>query len=79
MTDNTKPYVRVINISTYIESNRARDNNHSIIKPDGSYVYVLDGIEVPGKQFEGTHPLPTLQKNIDHKGFALDGRTNWID
>lgn len=79
MTSNTKPYIIVKNIAFYIKSNIDRANVHSVIKPDGSYVYLLEGKETPGAEFEANNPLPELQKVQSNFGYHLDGRTNWID
>lgn len=72
-------YVLVKNIDVYIQSNIDRANVHYIIKPDGSCVYLCDGVEIPGNEFEANNPIPTLQKNGDTKGFRLDSRSNWFD
>ncbi len=79
MTSNTAPYIKVRNIDKYIQAIKDRYNSYFIIKGDGSYVYLCNGIEVPGNEFEANNPIPELQKNVTHKGFSLDGRTNWIE
>lgn len=79
MTSNTKPYIQVKNIAFYIQANIDRSNSYAIIKGDGSYVYLLDGVEVPGNEFEANNPIPKLQANRRDSNFLLDGRTNWID
>lgn len=79
MTSNTRPYLIVKNIDVYIQANIDRSNSYAIIKPSGEYVYLCNGIEMPGNEFEANNPMPQLQKNAENKGYRLDGRTNWID
>lgn len=79
MTSNTTPYVRVKNIDVYQQALKDRANTYCIIKGDGSYVYLLNGEEIPGHEWEANNPVPTLQANRNDKGFLLDSRTNWFD
>lgn len=79
MTSNTAPYVRVKNISAYIQSLRDRYNTYWIVKGNGEHYYLEGGKEIPGAEFESNNPAPVLQPNRNYNGFQLDGRTNWID
>lgn len=72
-------YVIVKNIDVYIQSNIDRANVHAIIYPNGDYVYLCNGIEMPGAEFEANNPLPQLQENRNEKGMRLDSRSNWFD
>lgn len=51
MTSNTRPYITVKNISSYIAEKRYIESHIFIVTAHGNF-YVQDGIRVPANEFE---------------------------
>lgn len=63
------------NITTYLEKVELHKQVLFRIKPDGSTVYVVHGIEFSKEEWEATNPPPTYKRPSREN---VDSTTSWM-